>query len=74
MTVHGRQGHVVKNHEQPKGTIRSLEKALDRYGVPVSKELRNMREFMDLFEVDKKSEPSFSNLAKNFSLSFQGHS
>ena len=26
----------MKNHEQPKGTIGSLEKALDRYGVPVS--------------------------------------
>jgi hypothetical protein len=25
----------VKNHEQPKGTIGSLEKALERYGVPV---------------------------------------
>ena len=35
-TVHGLQCHIVKNHEQPKGTIGSLEKALDRYGVPVS--------------------------------------
>jgi len=34
-TVHGLQCHIVKNHEQPKGTIGSLEKALDRYGVPV---------------------------------------
>ncbi|RMZ92328.1 hypothetical protein DV736_g418, partial [Chaetothyriales sp. CBS 134916] len=35
-TVHGLQCHIVKNHEQPKGTIGSLEKALDRYGVPVT--------------------------------------
>jgi hypothetical protein len=35
-TVHGLQCHIVKNHEQPKGTIGSLEKALDKYGVPVS--------------------------------------
>ncbi|RMZ76193.1 hypothetical protein DV737_g4918, partial [Chaetothyriales sp. CBS 132003] len=35
-TVHGLQCHIVKNHEQPKGTIGSLEKALDRYGVPVA--------------------------------------
>lgn len=35
-TVHGLQCHIVKNHEQPKGTIGSLEKALERYGVPVS--------------------------------------
>ena len=34
-TVHGLQCHIVKNHEQPKGTIGSLEKALDRYGVPI---------------------------------------
>lgn len=34
-TVHGLQCHIVKNHDQPKGTIGSLEKALDRYGVPV---------------------------------------
>ncbi|KIW62202.1 hypothetical protein, variant [Phialophora macrospora] len=34
-TVHGLQCHIVKNHEQPKGTIGSLEKALERYGVPV---------------------------------------
>lgn len=34
-TVHGLQCHIVKSHEQPKGTIGSLEKALDRYGVPV---------------------------------------
>lgn len=34
-TVHGLQCHIVKNHEQPKGTIGSLEKALDRYGVPL---------------------------------------
>lgn len=35
-TVHGLQCHIVKNHEQPKGTIGSLEKALDKYGVPVA--------------------------------------
>ena len=35
-TVHGLQCHIVKNHEQPKGTIGSLEKALDRYGVPIT--------------------------------------
>jgi len=35
-TVFGLQCHIVKNHKQPKGTIGSLEKALDRYGVPVS--------------------------------------
>lgn len=35
-TVHGLQCHIVKNHDQPKGTIGSLEKALSRYGVPVS--------------------------------------
>ncbi|RMD41813.1 hypothetical protein DV735_g3319, partial [Chaetothyriales sp. CBS 134920] len=35
-TVHGLQCHIVKNHEQPKGTIGSLEKALDRYGVAVA--------------------------------------
>jgi hypothetical protein len=35
-TVHGLQCHIVKNHEQPKGTIGSLEKALEKYGVPVS--------------------------------------
>jgi hypothetical protein len=34
-TVHGLQCHIVKNHEQPKGTIGSLEKALERYGVPI---------------------------------------
>ena len=34
-TVHGLQCHIVKNHDQPKGTIGSLEKALDKYGVPV---------------------------------------
>ncbi|KAK5086735.1 hypothetical protein LTR05_003903 [Lithohypha guttulata] len=34
-TVHGLQYHIVKKHEQPKGTIRSLEKALAAYGVPV---------------------------------------
>lgn len=34
-TVHGLQCHIVKNHEQPKGTIGSLEKALAAYGVPV---------------------------------------
>lgn len=34
-TVHGLQCHIVKNHEQPKGTIGSLEKALAGYGVPV---------------------------------------
>lgn len=34
-TVHGLQCHIVKNHDQPKGTIGSLEKALERYGVPV---------------------------------------
>ena len=31
----GLQCHIVKNHEQPKGTIGSLERALERYGVPV---------------------------------------
>ena len=35
-TVHGLQCHIVKNHEQPKGTIGSLDKALDRYGVPIA--------------------------------------
>ena len=35
-TVHGLQCHIVKNHEIPKGTIGSLEKALAAYGVPVS--------------------------------------
>lgn len=35
-TVHGLQCHIVKNHEQPKGTIGSLERALAIYGVPVS--------------------------------------
>ena len=35
-TVHGLQCHIVKNHEQPKGTIGSLEKALERYGIPVT--------------------------------------
>jgi len=35
-TVHGLQCHIVKSHKQPKGTIGSLQKALDRYGVPVS--------------------------------------
>lgn len=35
-TVHGLQCHIVKNHEQPKGTIGSLEKALAAYGVPIS--------------------------------------
>ncbi|KIV83944.1 hypothetical protein, variant [Exophiala sideris] len=34
-TVHGLQCHIVKNHVQPKGTIGSLDKALERYGVPV---------------------------------------
>lgn len=34
-TVHGLQCHIVKNHEIPKGTIGSLEKALAAYGVPV---------------------------------------
>jgi hypothetical protein len=34
-TVHGLQCHIVKNHFQPKGTIGSLDKALERYGVPV---------------------------------------
>jgi hypothetical protein len=34
-TVHGLQCHIVKSHEQPKGTIGSLEKALAIYGVPV---------------------------------------
>lgn len=34
-TVHGLQCHIVKNHDQPKGTIGSLDKALERYGVPV---------------------------------------
>ena len=34
-TVHGLQCHIVKNHEQPKGTIGSLDKALEKYGVPV---------------------------------------
>ncbi|KAK5958366.1 hypothetical protein OHC33_000208 [Knufia fluminis] len=35
-TVHGLQCHIVKNHEIPKGTIGSLEKALTAYGVPLS--------------------------------------
>ena len=35
-TVHGLQCHIVKLHEIPKGTIGSLEKALDAYGVPIS--------------------------------------
>ena len=35
-TVHGLQCHIVKNHEQQKGTIGSLEKALAAYGVPVA--------------------------------------
>lgn len=39
-TVHGLQCHIVKNHEQPKGTIGSLEKALAAYGVPV-REIEN---------------------------------
>lgn len=34
--MHGLQCHIVKNHEIPKGTIGSLEKALAAYGVPVS--------------------------------------
>ncbi|KAL2408295.1 hypothetical protein ABEF93_000929 [Exophiala dermatitidis] len=34
-TVHGLQCHIVKNHLQPKGTIGSLDKALEKYGVPV---------------------------------------
>ncbi|KAK6385844.1 hypothetical protein LTS17_001416 [Exophiala oligosperma] len=34
-TVHGLQCHIVKNHSQPKGTIGSLDKALERYGVPI---------------------------------------
>ncbi|KIW13869.1 hypothetical protein PV08_06650 [Exophiala spinifera] len=34
-TVHGLQCHIVKNHSQPKGTIGSLDKALERYGIPV---------------------------------------
>lgn len=34
-TVHGLQCHIVKNHDQPKGTIGSLDKALEKYGVPV---------------------------------------
>lgn len=34
-TVHGLQCHIVKNHGIPKGTIGSLELALERYGVPV---------------------------------------
>lgn len=34
-TVHGLQCHIVKNHVQPKGTIGSLDKALEKYGVPV---------------------------------------
>lgn len=34
-TVHGLQCHIVKNHEIPKGTIGSLEKALAAYGVPI---------------------------------------
>jgi hypothetical protein len=43
-TVHGLQCHIVKSHEQPKGTIGSLEKALDRYGVPVSEVEASERE------------------------------
>ncbi|EXJ77257.1 hypothetical protein A1O3_10415 [Capronia epimyces CBS 606.96] len=34
-TVHGLQCHIVKNHVQPKGTIGSLDKALEKYGIPV---------------------------------------
>lgn len=34
-TVHGLQCHIVKNHAQPKGTIGSLDKAIERYGIPV---------------------------------------
>lgn len=34
-TVHGLQCHIVKNHLQPKGTIGSLDRALEKYGVPV---------------------------------------
>ncbi len=34
-TVHGLQCHIVKNHGIPKGTIGSLELALEKYGVPV---------------------------------------
>jgi hypothetical protein len=36
-TVHGLQCHIVKDHNRPTGTIPSLQKALDEYGVPVSK-------------------------------------
>ena len=43
-TVHGLQCHIVKNHEQPKGTIGSLEKALDRYGVPIREVEEHERE------------------------------
>lgn len=34
-SIHGLKRHIVTNHEQPKGTIGSLEKALEKYGVPV---------------------------------------
>ena len=34
-TVHGLQCHIVKNHGIPKGTIGSLELALEKYGVEV---------------------------------------
>jgi hypothetical protein len=34
-TVHGLQCHIVKNHGIPKGTIGSLELALEKYGIEV---------------------------------------
>lgn len=34
-TVHGLQCHIVKTHGVPKGTIGSLERALEKYGVEV---------------------------------------
>jgi hypothetical protein len=54
-TVHGLQCHIVKNHEQPKGTIGSLEKALDRYGVPVS----------DIYEYERIDGPGSGGTMKN---------
>ncbi len=43
-TVHGLQCHIVKNHAQPKGTIGSLDKALERYGVPIKEVEEHERE------------------------------
>jgi hypothetical protein len=43
-TVNALQNHIVKIHEQPKGTISGLKKALDRYGVLVSEVEANEKE------------------------------